>query len=104
MKLRRTGVVLACINAGLISIIVLGEFAMLAGGNKTGGWTMIYPLFWNLPVSFLLMPLLSLKLPEWTLGTMLIVLGSAQWYVIGHGREVFVVRLRKTHPKKLRDF
>lgn len=99
MKLKRTGVVLTCINVGLILIIVLGEFALLAGGNKAGGWTMIYPLFWNLPVSLLLMPLLSLKLPEWIFLAMLIVLGSAQWYVIGHSIEVLVVRLRKNSRK-----
>lgn len=61
---------------------------------------MIYPLFWNLPVSLLLMPLLSLKLPEWIFLAMLIVLGSVQWYFIGHGIEVFVIRSRSISQKK----
>ncbi|MDA9101154.1 hypothetical protein N9K06_00610 [Omnitrophica bacterium] len=92
MKLRRTGVVFSCINISLILIVAIVEFAVLANGNTSGGWAMIFPFLWNLPSTLLLMPLLSLKLPEWMLLALLVMLGSAQWYFIGHGIEAVMSR------------
>lgn len=96
MKFKKAGLILAGINTVLILLIAILEFSSQMKGNVSGGWLFLFPIFWNLPIALLLMPLASLQLPEWFLFSLLLLLGSVQWYAIGWGVEHFVVYLRRT--------
>jgi hypothetical protein len=94
MKLRRTGLILCAVNVVAILTVAAVEFFSLTGGNASGGWLLIFPVFWNLPASLAVFPLSAMKLPDGVLLTALVFAGAFQWYWIGHGIEAFIRKIQ----------